>query len=234
MLNALKPDRVRRNALLAGAGYAPEEPFHSHTPDYHFSVDQAAVEIERYPWPISVTNDLMEVVGANELAWKLWGVRMQDLPTHVERNMMTFLTHPVFARRFKNWDEAVSKAVAIAKFNAPDAATMPEHMAAYFAPIMERFLQGDPQYVARFLGIWETTPAHQPKVRFRYPIVWQDAEVGEIRMSAVAHPANEASYLVLNDWIPVDAESWERLEQVRTSSFDRSWLEANGSDATRE
>ena len=48
----------------------------------------------------------------------------------------------------------------------------------------------------------------------------------------IVRVANEASYLVFNDWIPVDAESWQRLETVRVSSFDRSWLRAEDTTAT--
>ena len=96
----------------------------------------------------------------------------------IDRNLLSVASNPRFADRCLNWDEAIGAIVAV--FKAHDWS--PEHVedpGPYFAGVMERFLQGDPKYVRRFLDVWESAPSSwNKKVRWTYPIVWNEPGVG--------------------------------------------------------
>ncbi len=63
ILDALKLDAARRNKVLAAVGFLPVDTLFSpeRSRGYFYTVDEAANEIERQPWPACVVNDVMEV-----------------------------------------------------------------------------------------------------------------------------------------------------------------------------
>ncbi len=90
-----------------------------------------------------------------------------------------------------------------------------EQPSPYFAAVLERFLQGDPKYVQRFLHLWETAPVGlQYKVRWSYPVVWDDPTIGPLRFHCLCTCANEEDGIDFHDWIPVDSETWVALTSV--------------------
>jgi len=77
-------------------------------------------------------------------------------------------------------------------------------------------MEGDPKYVARFLQLWETAPsAWDKKARWTYPVVWDEPGIGILRFESIASPANDPDGLAFNDWIPLDAATWQGLEQLK-------------------
>jgi hypothetical protein len=75
-------------------------------------------------------------------------------------------------------------------------------------------MQGDPRYVSRFFELWQTVPAQTPKVRWSYPVVWTQLDGRTLRFEAVVNTANEPDGLAFNDWIPLDAATWEGLGEL--------------------
>jgi hypothetical protein len=75
-------------------------------------------------------------------------------------------------------------------------------------------MQGSQDYAARFAALWQAAEPHDPKVRWVYPVDWNEPGVGLIRFKGVATTANDPDGLAFNDWIPVDAESWQHLEAL--------------------
>ena len=67
---------------------------------------------------------------------------------------------------------------------------------------------------AEMLQAWLLAPPAPPKVRWRYRIDWQDAEVGTVTFDCLASPANESEALEFNEWIPTGSDSWVRLERL--------------------
>ena len=55
----------------------------------------------------------------------------------------------------------------------------------------------------------------QGKVRWSYPVVWEDPDQGEIRFFGLVSLANEEESTFFNDWIPSDARSWIAFEAVK-------------------
>ena len=53
------------------------------------------------------------------------------------------------------------------------------------------------------------------RLRWHYPVVWHDPEAGRMRFDCVVSSANERDGWSFNDWIPIDAESWQALAAIR-------------------
>ena len=218
IIDALGIEQVERNRILTAAGFVgaatqfPPEV----APDYYFTRDQAAREIERAPWPACIVNDRMDVISANRLAQTLWDVDFErDLTGPGERNLLSVASTPHFAERVTNWDEAIGVAVAILKGHHRGGVSEPEDSSGYFASVMQHFLEGDPKYVARFLTAWQQTPARSPKCRWDFPVVWRDEDLGTLRFRVAISVASELDGLAFNDWIPLDSGTWEGLRQIQ-------------------
>ena len=74
LLNALKVERQKRNAILVGAGFAPDGQLlgPSRLPEFMFTPDEANEQVEQCPWPSFVVNEFMEVVCCNDIFQRLW------------------------------------------------------------------------------------------------------------------------------------------------------------------
>jgi transcriptional regulator with XRE-family HTH domain len=218
LMDALQLDRGWRNDMLVATGFAPEGT--AKRPDdidsWMFTHEEADAEIARYPWPAFVLTERAQVVAANPLAQLVWGVDMErEYPDPLERNLLAVASDPRFADRCVNWDEAVAVIVATFKgyHRQPESVDEPS---PYFAAVLNRFLAGDPKYVGRFLKLWQEAPESQTtKIRWTYPVVWHIDGIGDMRFRGVTSAANESDGLSFNDWMPVDAASWEALERLR-------------------
>ncbi len=124
--------------------------------------------------------------------------------------------------RVCNWDEVVAVLVSMFKANKsmlnPDQPA-PESIDAptpYFEEVIREFTSGDPAFLARLIEVWNTTEPMEGKIRWTYPVVWVDPGAGEMRFLATVSRANEEHSTYFNDWIPVDALTWTRLESIRS------------------
>ena len=117
VLGALKLERLEANRIRHSLGYSPDYlrlgPLE---PTYMFSVDELRQWTEEIPWPQFVADENMQIVVANSVIQKLWGVDLQsEFLTPVKRNMLRFATNLRFANRVVNWEEMVVYAVSIWK-----------------------------------------------------------------------------------------------------------------------
>lgn len=226
ILDALKMDRNTRNEVLESAGLAPDGRYlgPDHAPHYMYTLEEALQHIESLPWPAFIFNDVIEVVVANKAAQTLWGVDLErEFLAPIERNMLSIATTPRFGEMIENWDELVSVGISVFKGHHLGAESL-EGASLYFAEVLNRFVRGSPAQAARFALLWQSAAPHDPKVRWAYPVAWNEPGVGRITFRAVVTTANEPDGLAFNDWIPVDAESWEHLAIV---------MRARGQDARK-
>jgi len=215
VLRALKLDRWEANHIRQAFGYAAD---YLHLgqmePTYMFSLEELSEWVEAIPWPEFVLDENVQVVVANSVVRKVWGVDFQrEFLTAQERNLTSVATNPRFADRAINWDEMVAYNVAVWKGHhlGPESLDQPS---AYFDTALRELANGDPRYVGRFLEVWQRTPPKTPKVRDRYRVVWRDPVYGEMRFLALSSIANEWEGLFFHDWQPVDSESWAVLRHV--------------------
>ena len=217
IIDALGLEQVERNQVLTAAGFAPEGPplAPEVTAGYVFTVEEAALQIEEYAWPSMVINESMEIVAANQVAQRLWSIDLfREFPNPVDRNLLTVASDPRFGGKVVNWDEAVGTAIAVLKGHHRGAETEPEGTSAYFAEVIQRFSAGDPEFVGRFVRLWQDVQPRMPKVRWSYPLVWEEPEVGTLRFEIIVSSASEPDALAFNDWIPLDAATWAALSDL--------------------
>lgn len=218
MLDELRVEREERRAILESAGFAPDD--RSRMPDDRLraeslSRDEAAAAVEHERWPCFVVDKFLSVVAANRVAQALWGVDLSlEFPDPLDRNLLSVATNPRFADRVVNWDEAVGYIVAERK--AHDWA--PEHIeqpSALLATLLERFMSGDPKYVARLADLWQRAPEQwAQKMRWSYPLIWNEPGIGELRFRCLTGIAWGLEGLAFNDWIPADAPTWLALDHL--------------------
>ncbi len=219
VLDAMGLGHVERRLLMASAGFAPEDRGARSPGETWYSADEAVEETRRFRWPAFVLDEFARVVGANDAAQRLWGVDLRhEFLDPVARNLLSVASDPRFAERCVNWDEAIGAIVAV--FKAHDwAPARIESPPPYFGAVLERFLQGDPAYVARFAEIWQAAPdVWQKKARWTYPVVWQQPGVGVMRFEAITTSASDVEGLAFNDWIPLDAATWDALGRMMGST----------------
>lgn len=216
ILDALKLDRLERDSILVGAGLAPDGYYHGPgmQPGYFYTVEEAGKHAGEMPWPCFVVGDLLNVVAANPVAQRLWGIDLErDYPDPFERNMLALAGEPRFAGHVLNWDEMAGVAVAIFKGHHLGGEDL-DAPSPSFNSIVQRFLQGDPRYVKRFLDLWQSTPPATPKSRWAYPVVWRDDSGATLRFKALVTTANEPEGMAFNDWHPLDSATWEALARL--------------------
>ena len=218
VLEALRLERGERNRILEAVGFAADGlRLMPHNLDLFFTLEEAREEIERYAWPAHVNNEMMEVLAANSVAQRLWGVDLaREFTGPVERNMLSVVSSPRFASQVKNWDEAVSAAIAVMKGHHRGPETQPEGSSAYYTAVMKRFMEGRPSLVQRFFELWDVTPPRTPKVRWNFRVDWEDPEAGLMRFQVFVSAGNERDGLGFLDWIPLDAATWQALEALRS------------------
>ena len=205
ILDALKLERRSRDRILVDAGYAPDG-FNLGPDryfDYMFTLEQAQVHLDDTPWPAFVMNEVLEVVAANQRVQDLWGVDLRrEFVEPRQRNMLGLASNPRFAERLLNWDEMVAVGFSVFKghHRGPEDLSAPSPL---FNQVLESLAAGDPQYVARFLDLWQKTPPRTPKVRWWYPVVWQMGDQA-LRFRGLVTTCDEPHGLAFNDWLPVD------------------------------
>ena len=219
VLDALKVSRAERSEILEDAGFATDT-WHLGSldnPGFYFTIEEALEEIQLHPWPAFVNNEWAEVVVANDVAQRLWGVDLRhEFTDAIDRNMLSLASTPRFADRCVNWDEAIGVLASVWKghHRGPED---PETPSPYFASVMERFLKGDPKYVARFAECWQSAEPATPKVRWWYPIVWDEPGIGTMRFRCLSTTCDEPRGLAYQDWMPLDAATWHALDTLRAA-----------------
>jgi transcriptional regulator with XRE-family HTH domain len=216
VLSALRLEHVERRRIIEDAGFAPDPRVDadlmariSHT------IESAAAECERHDWPAFVTNEFADVVGANTVVQRLWGIEMPGPGSGmVERNLLSVASDPHFADHLINWEEAFGTILSVFKAHdwAPEDIDQP---GPYLAAVLERFLAGDARYVRRLIEIWQAAPvAWERKEHWSYPIVWRGPGNATMHFAGIVTSASLVDGLTINDWIPLDGRTWRALRNL--------------------
>lgn len=217
LLDRLTADAFARHEILQGAGFAPDgrSPAVRSASEW-FTLAEAAEEIAGLPHPSCLTTELFEVVAANPTIQRVWEVDLhRELEGPFERGFLSMLSTPRFADRLSNWEEALSVAVAVVKGHYGGDAALDSARQPYLSAAVQHLLNGNPEYVQRFLGLWMTVPGRLYRVRLSYPVVWNHSEHGPLSFLAVTGPANQLPSLWFNDWIPLDANTVTAVASLR-------------------
>lgn len=217
LLDALAVEPIRRHQIQVGAGYATDGGIVGAAPSGpDYSLEEAKAEIQRYPWPAHINNEMFEVLDANRLMQAVWGVDMEtERHSSVERSFVVAMSDKPFADRVLNWDDSMTLIARMIKGSHTEAGVESNAMNPYLASIAQSFLMGDPGYVQRFLRIWaDCTPLLQ-KRRFTCPLIWNHADLGRMNFWIVVNPANFDAYMTFCEWMPTDGDTHKKLDILR-------------------
>ena len=221
LLDALAADAFAREAILEGAGYAPDHQSPAvRSEGEWFELGEAAQEIAVLPHPTCITTELFEVVAANPCIQRVWEVDLhRELAGPFERGFLSMLSTPRFADRLLNWDEALSVAVGVVKGHYGGESALEPGRQPYLSAAVQHMLNGNSEYVQRFLRLWMTVPGRLYKVRLSYPVVWAHSRLGPLRFLAVTGPANRMPSLWFNDWVPLDGHTAEAVAHLSAGEY---------------
>jgi transcriptional regulator with XRE-family HTH domain len=224
MVVALKIPNATANIMRDSAGFAQVNFLFTGERDRNFfyTLAELPAAVEETPWPQFVVNDAFEVVAANAWISAVWDIdfaQEQRTRTRAQMNVLSVASDHHFADRLKNWDEMIAMFISIFKAPSPTSYSLDEPT-PYFNEVIAQFLNGDPAFLARLLKIWGETEPRESKVRSSYPIVWEHPEFGVMRFRGVITNASYPDALSFNDWIPLDAETWQVLARVKAGHGD--------------
>lgn len=217
LLDALKIGREERNRITEDAGYASDG--YQIGPwvygEFMFAQDEAAAFIEQYEWPAFLLAEMMDVTAANAAAQRLWRVDLtKEFLGPGDRNVLAVASDPRFGGRCTNLPEILRIMASVFKGHHRGAETL-DDPSPVLASILERFMTGDPAYLQVLLRAWQDAVPRTPKIRWEYPIVWADPDVGALRFRCLVTAASEPDGVSFNDWIPLDAATWEGLRRLK-------------------
>jgi transcriptional regulator with XRE-family HTH domain len=204
------------NALLEAAGFAPEAGLYSahEFPQYSFRLDELQRFLDKRPWPAIATDDAVQVLSVNRTMQSLWRIdfdREKRGRTAEELNLFAMIGRHRLLDRISNWPEFLSAAASLNKGRPLRATvTSPEQR----SKSMQAMTGGDPKLLKRVVQIWTKAKPAPARIQADFPIVWCDPEWGELNFRSVVSVASDVDLLNFRDWHPVDAHTWQALENL--------------------
>lgn len=216
LLDLLKLDRGQRVAILNGAGFVDELSVLDQHPGYFFSHAEARDEVDSRTWPAALVSETMEVLWANQLLQRVWGVNLlTELNSPVERNILSVISMPRFKGRLLNRVDCIEYALGIMKGHHLGPETDPSGSSPYFQAVIDHFMEGDAAVVTELGELWAKAQPRPYRVRGFFPVRWRDQDAGDMEFEIFFNTASEPLGLAFQDWIPTDSSTWERLETIR-------------------
>lgn len=183
---------------------------------FFFSSTELGPFMDRVRWPMFAANELGELVAANRVARRLWGI---DLAAEAARHgrarasLLVVMCEPRLAARLVNWDAMVRHYLG---FRKAVMASRPISVGggALVDEIETAIAEVNPRALSRIYELWPNTPPNPDKVRWSYPVVWREPGFPDMHFQGVVTTASTHDAIGFNDWIPVDAATWTSLETL--------------------
>jgi len=216
LLEGTGSDRFVRNQVLEAAGFKADGlDIWRRNPDFSLTFDEALAEIMACPWPAILTGEGMKLLASNAPYDRLWGWTnangTRPAVGDVGASLLAWLSHRPYADRVKNWDEVMTFLIGELKGSLRFPEEAPEGSSPYVRAALERFFAGDARYVHRYLKLWDTVPSARAKGRFSYRVVLDHITLGDLSFRCLGMGVNELDGLIINDWIPENAATWEKV-----------------------
>jgi len=221
LIDAIGIAREEANPIRAAAGFAVD--LESLLRErYIFDQANLREEIDAYPWPAFITNMAFDIVAANLAFERLWRVDLSQPATKVgERSFLARASEANLASRIVNYDEVLTFMIGLAKGD-PRFAQNPERPAPWLRDAFATLFEGDPAYITRLMGLWESAPALPHRMRHLYSVVWNYVGGGVITFVGDLSIADIWNELSWNQWVPADVESWRLMKEVHDAESQAS------------
>jgi PAS domain-containing protein len=214
LIHALGIPREDANRILLGAGYAADWGSILRQRYSPANIDDLRQQADALMWPGFVTNESFDIVYANPVAQRIFGVDLAtDLTGFGERNIIGRAADEEFAARFENWDEVVTFMCGLVKGDSEWGSADFAHPAPSLRRPLERLLQGTPGRVKRFVALWQAAPAIPNQVRHIYYVRFRYRE-HVLRFTCRINLADIFGGVHWNEWIPADSGTWDALSRM--------------------
>ncbi|MEX2237742.1 MAG: helix-turn-helix domain-containing protein [Dehalococcoidia bacterium] len=202
----------RANPVLAGAGYAID--WQGILNQRYEPRDLAwfTEEVERYWWPVIVTNQASDVLAANHCFRTLIGIPLKERLPNPRWNFVARASDPRFAARQESWVEGMSFIIGLAKADTRWVIN-PERQAPHSQGPYQEFLRGDPALITRMLELWQRAEPVPHTTRMTYPVRWRHEDGQLMRFTATMHVADVWQELSWHDWVPDNEETLRLLHR---------------------
>ncbi|MES2211092.1 MAG: helix-turn-helix transcriptional regulator [Chloroflexota bacterium] len=187
--------------------------------DYRFTIPELRAFVEQTPWPQFVINNTLEIVAANAATQALWEMDLSPevlKRTRARVNLLAILVHHRLRQSLGNRFEIMAIVVSVLKV-FPESRTLLDEPGSLFAEVFDAFAATDPMAINKLYALWERTPPASQKLRWNFPVIWAEPEIGEVRMIGTVTAASHVNSLVFVDWIPRDGRSHALLETLLAS-----------------
>jgi PAS domain-containing protein len=200
--------------VFVGAGYAGNWRAIFHDAYGPHPMDWFTEEVERYAWPVFVTNEASDIIAANSKVRALLGIPSGQQPPGPEWNFLARSSDPSYAERLENWDEAMTFVIGLGK-GLRRRHVNPERQPPWVTDAYQRFLQGEPEYVTRMLRLWDDAEPLPLTTRMHCPVRWRRENGDLLCFTGVMTVADVWQVLAWHDWIPENAETISLLQELR-------------------
>jgi transcriptional regulator with XRE-family HTH domain len=213
IIDALGIPREDANRIRAGAGYAVDW-YTLLNERYTSDLDWLREAVLKAAWPVFVTNQAIDLVYWNRAFEAVWDVDVErEFPDSAARNFLAQASEPRFAGCFENYDECVTFMIGLAKGD-PRFIQNPERPAPWLQGPLQRFLQGDPAYIKRFLELWEKAPPLPHRTRHTYDVRWLYRGARPMHFTGILTVVDIWNELSWTDWLPADGATWQTLGEI--------------------
>ena len=229
LIAALKIPNATANQMRESAGYALLKTVHRgpHAQNRYYSLEELDAAVETVPWPEFVVNDATEVVAANAAVQALWHIDFayeRSVRTRAQMNLLAVASDNHFGDRVKNWEECVGILISMFKGDQPTPYSL-DTPTPYFEEVIKEFIKGDPAFLSRLFDVWTRTEPMEGKIRWTYPVIWEDPEAGEMHFLArSASPTRSTlrSSTTGYQWMPHLGTPWSRSREDKTVNAEQS------------
>jgi transcriptional regulator with XRE-family HTH domain len=206
VIDALGLTSEQANPILNGAGYAGN--WHAIYNEAYGPRDVSwfAEQVERFAWPVFVTNEASDLIAANKASRRILDIPPGHALPDGEWNMLAEGSKPKLAERLESWDDNMRFTLGLGKALVRREVN-PERVPPWVAKAYERFLQGDPALVTRMLQLWSSSEPVAHTTRMTYPVRWRREDGTLLRFTAIMTVADVWHVFAWHDWIPDDAET---------------------------
>lgn len=215
IIDALGMTAAQASPVLAGAGYAANIRAIFHQAYGPWDIDWFTEEVEKSTWPVFVTNEASDLIAANRALRILHGIPLTErLPKPERWNALARASDPSYAERLENWDEVMSFMLGLGKADLRQQVN-PERPPTWNVESYQRFLQGNPEYVARMLRLWDPAEPVPHTTRMHYRVRWRHEDGQLMKFTGLMHVADVWQVFAWHDWIPEDAATLGGLDSLR-------------------
>ncbi len=199
-------------------------------PSLHIRRSDCHQYLDEVPWPQMIQNSFLEILDVNNVSRLLisWfdQSREEYTRTSVPKQVLSrIICAAAFDRRLPyvvNLDEVLKNHISSWKYlHGPGSDELPPWLDECLDTItlVDKLKQRSGSLLARFLRLWEITPAMAPRARHYSRTIIASTDLGYMEFWAQTTLVDEQEVIYAIDMIPANAHTWQGLDAIKTGNI---------------